>query len=189
MRVLRVLMNSLEIEMDKEKWLRERPSFRSLVGKTNLIGVEIGVDSGLNAVNILTHLDIKKLYLIDPWVHYGGMSGHGAMSPEDAVEKCYEHTVKITEQFKDKVVIIRDFSSDVVGDIPNNLNFVYIDGNHRFEYVLQDIENYLPKITSNGQIAGHDFKSGELGVVNAVKELFGNKYRQDTWDWWYSNEA
>ena len=42
-----------------------RSSFNQLKNKQNLVGAEIGVGLGLNALEILEGLDIKILYLID----------------------------------------------------------------------------------------------------------------------------
>ena len=86
---------------------------------------------------------------------------------------------------EDKVVFIKSLSEEAVGKVPENVDFVYIDGNHRYEYVKKDIELYWPKIKIGGVLAGHDFKSGEDGVRKAVKEYFGGRYThiERSWDW------
>lgn len=57
-----------------------------------------------------------------------------------------------------------------------SLDFVFIDANHRYEYVKEDIFAWTPKIKLGGLIAGHDYNHGELpGVTKAVNEIFGNK--------------
>lgn len=163
-----------------------RPALKTLKDKRNLVGVEIGVDSGLNALEILQGLDIKKLFLIDPWKHYGGMTGHGAL-PDDArlVKGCYDHARKILEDYEDKLVWLIDISENVVNKVDDNLDFVYIDGNHRYEYISKDIELYYPKVKIGGMISGHDFKGGEPGVVRAVQERFAGKCYRSQWDWWH----
>ena len=47
-------------------------------------------------------------------------------------------------------------SEDAVDDIPEKLDFVYIDGNHAYEYVKKDIGLYYPKLKKGGVIGGHD---------------------------------
>ena len=42
-----------------------RPFFNNLQSKKDLVGVEVGMGNGLNSLNILNNLDIKKLYIID----------------------------------------------------------------------------------------------------------------------------
>lgn len=58
--------------LEKANWFSKinRPSLRTLENNKDLIGVEIGTDAGLNALNILENLDIKKLYLVDPYTMY-----------------------------------------------------------------------------------------------------------------------
>ena len=48
-----------------------RPCERlALKGKKDLIGVEIGVFEADHALSLLENLDIKKLYLVDPYEMY-----------------------------------------------------------------------------------------------------------------------
>jgi len=167
---------------------QDRPSFISLKDKKNLVGVEIGVMSGKNAEDMLLHLDIKTLYLIDPFCNCDSMMGHGVLEDNKIGEECFQATVKRMAPFEDRVVIIRETSLDAKDLIPSYLDFVYIDGNHRYPFVLGDIQNYNPKVIEGGQIAGHDFKTGEPGVQKAVRECFGDKFKQQMWDWWHIKE-
>ena len=169
-------------------FFEDRPSFKNLIGKYDLIGVEIGVDSGENAFNLLTNLSIKKLYLIDPWYGYADLDGHGVIGDDENAERCYQHTFTIMKPFGDKVEIIRALSESVASVIPNTLDFLYIDGNHRYPWVIKDIRNYAPKVREGGQVAGHDMKSGEPGVEKAVREYYGDSFNQREWDWWHIKE-
>jgi len=70
-------------------------------------------------------------------------------------------------------------------DVPM-LDFIYIDGNHEYEYVKKDIEMYWHKIKDGGIMAGHDIQL--KGVSDAVLE-FARKnnldiYFGDRRDWW-----
>jgi predicted O-methyltransferase YrrM len=143
-----------------------------------LIGVEIGVDKGYNSKNMLLALSIKKLYLIDPytsWVSNGKKLDYAS----------FEKTKKMLRNFEDKIEIIKKTSEDAINDIPDGLDFVYIDGNHDYEYVKKDIKMYYPKIKEGGVIGGHDFNATSLGVVKAVTEYFGfEKLQAGAIDWW-----
>jgi cephalosporin hydroxylase len=44
-----------------------------------------------------------------------------------------------------------------------SLDFVYIDGNHGYEAVLDDLAAWSPKVRTGGFISGHDYR------VNAAK--------------------
>lgn len=53
------------------------------------------------------------------------------------------------------------------------IDFVYIDGNHLYEFVKMDIEAWLPKIARPGWIGGHDYQNKVApGVKSAVLEMF-----------------
>jgi cephalosporin hydroxylase len=39
----------------------------------------------------------------------------------------------------------------------NSLDFVYIDANHAYNYVVQDIELWYPKVKKGGYLCGHDY--------------------------------
>jgi len=51
-------------------------------------------------------------------------------------------------------------------------DFVYIDGNHKYNHVKEDILKWLPKVNPNGVIAGHDYNHAYEGVIKAVDEIF-----------------
>jgi len=134
-----------------------------------LVGVEIGVNYGWNMNNILRVLPIKKLYLIDP-----------------IQTKKYCKRVK---PFLDKVMYIQDYSFNCIENIPNDLDFVYIDGNHSYDVVEQDIELYYPKVKVGGVIGGHDYikTDDEHNVLDAVN-MFVSENKLDlnvvSPDWW-----
>ena len=52
------------------------------------------------------------------------------------------------------------------------LDFVFIDGSHRYEDVKKDIEFWIKKVKKGGYIGGHDYDN--KNVHNAVNELLGD---------------
>lgn len=142
--------------------------------KNKLIGVEIGVEYGLNAKTILRFLPIEKLYLIDP---YTGKSG----------DSIFKEAKKFLKKFNSKIEFIRKTSEEAIKEIPNNLDFVYIDGNHNYEDVKRDIELYYIKVKKNGIIGGHDFWANQIGVCKAVLDFVSHnnlKLHGNLTDWW-----
>lgn len=171
--------------------LLPRPMIRMVKGlnKKELVGVEIGVLNGENAKNILETLDIKKLYLVDPYVVYPEYLDIRTPVFSTIKKRADENL----EKFKDKIdwKIMR--SADATHLIPDNLDFVYIDGNHSYTFCLQDIKDYWPKIKKGGIIGGHDYynMSKAREVKKAVDEFAAeNKLKvysavgNGLCDWW-----
>lgn len=130
----------------------------------DLVGAEIGVGFGENAENMLRVLSIRKLFLIDPFQPY--------LQDGELITRWYSKSVFSTEnrlsKFKDKIEFVRRESSKASNLIPDNLDFVYVDGNHAYQFVKKDLQLYYPKVRENGVIGGHDFSIGSLGVCKAV---------------------
>jgi len=153
-----------------------------------LVGVEIGVFRGINAYSILSFLPIKKLYLIDSYLEYDNykedwIPNHSQRDFNDDYMEARKRLLK----YKNKIQFIRATSSEAITQIPDNLDFCYIDGNHAYEYVKQDIELYYPKICMGGIIGGDNFETEFQGVPKAVLEFVGQnnlKLRGANKDWW-----
>lgn len=139
------------------KYIYERPMivFISKMGKRNLVGVEIGVYKGDNAYFILKNLSIRKLFLIDPYLEYKEYKGQfGWTEVEQPVfDKHFAQAQRKVKEFGKRAIFIRKKSEDAVSDVPDKLDFVYIDGNHDYEFVKQDIELYYPRLERGGYLA------------------------------------
>jgi len=155
-----------------------RPFELLLKGREKLVGAEIGVYRGQHAKEILSNLNIKKLYLVDPWEKY---NEYKEKKLNNQLEEAYFDCKKLLKEFDDgRVVWMKGFSIDIAKKIKDNtLDFVYIDGNHSYDFFKMDLEAWLPKIKKGGFIGGHDFDSNvdkitlegiEYGVKRAVNE-------------------
>lgn len=63
-----------------------------------------------------------------------------------------------------------------------SLDFVFIDGDHQFESVKNDIQCWLPKIKKGGVLAGHDYTCWWESVTAAVTYVFGEGNYSDPWN-------
>jgi len=139
--------------------------------KQNLIGVEVGVWKGSNAKDMLEFLPIKKLYLVDPYLHYNNYNDY----KEDDMDEMYLKVKKKFEPFGDKVELIRKMSFDALDNIPDECDFIYIDANHAYEFVKKDLELFYPKVKKGGILGGHDYHYlRHPGVTKAVDEFCNN---------------
>jgi len=131
---------------------------------SDLICVEVGVRSGEHALAML-ELPIKQLYLIDSYDPYLDIDEWCEASKQseylhDLVGRIREHT------FRHKVRIILADSQAISQQFENGtLDYVYIDANHKYEAIKEDIKNWFPKIKPHGVLAGHDFHIVQQAII------------------------
>jgi len=149
----------------------------------NSVGAEIGVHLGHFSALILDIVKPSKLHLIDPWKYeaseaysgsfYGGM----AKGEQPELEARYETVLRKFQVLIDsgKVEVNRGTSEEVAQNFPDEyFDWVYIDGNHFYEYVKQDMELYLKKVKVGGYLTGDDYTEEgwwKGGVKKAVDEM------------------
>lgn len=132
-----------------------------------LVGAEIGFGFGINAENLLKELHIKKLYCIDPFIAEKYWQGNRQISTYS--DKTKSRLSKLKQD--PRVKFIPCFSSKATEYIIEPLDFVYIDGNHTYTYVLNDLKKYYPLVKNLGYIGGHDYIFGQQGVIAAVQDF------------------
>lgn len=157
----------------------------------NIIMAEVGCYSGNSTLLFLKSGKIKTFYAIDPWssVHEGGYDN----VPKDKIkrrkevyanmpfaEKLFDERI---ESF-DNIIKLKMKFSDSINKLPI-LDFIYIDGMHEYEYVLEDIKLSKSIIKSGGIMAGHDYAPKFPGVIKAVNEMFDIQkiklYKDSSW--------
>lgn len=118
------------------------------------VGAEIGVFEGALTRALLTRIPDLKLYGIDLWENYIGYKEDLAAK---ALEGAYEKAQENVRGFD--CTLLKGWSNEIVKQFEDeSLDFVYIDGNHKFEYVIEDIALWSPKVRKGGIVAGHDYK-------------------------------
>jgi hypothetical protein len=133
------------------------------------MGAEIGVERGVYSEQLCKEIPGLELYCIDPWKAYKGYREHVTQKKLDGF---YEITEKKLAPYNCK--LIRKFSMDAVNDFEDgSLDFVYIDGNHEFIHVAQDIAEWSKKVRIGGIVSGHDFKrqSSRSKYICHVKDV------------------
>jgi hypothetical protein len=149
----------------------------------NSVGAEIGVHKGEFSARILEIVRPKQLHLIDPWKHessdaykdalYGGQAkkGQDEMDRRHA-DVCAKFQAEIG---RDQVKIHRGYSTDILDQFANDFfDWVYIDGNHLYDFVKKDIELSFRKTKVGGWVTGDDYMDGgwwDGGVKKAVDEF------------------
>ena len=60
------------------------------------------------------------------------------------------------------------------------LDLVFIDADHRYECVKQDITSWLPKLRDGGILCGHDIFTYYSNFVEEIRNIIDNSLDQDT---------
>ena len=145
-----------------------------------IIGVEIGVLNGSTAKKILETLPLVTHIMVDPWEvpdsnsSYAKSGDENSLKPQKDHDEAYERVVAISSRHPDNSIIHRMYSSEAVELYDDkSLDYVFIDGDHSYEGVRNDIEIWIDKVKPGGWIGGHDYDHPRLpGVKMAVDEAF-----------------
>jgi len=120
------------------------------------VGAEIGVDRGLYAKWICTKNKKTKLFLVDPYKAYSGFIEREHSLGQSQLDDSYEHAKQRLANYN--VVFVKKTSMEAVKDFKDeSLDFVFIDANHTFEFVVNDIAEWSKKIRKGGIVSGHDY--------------------------------
>lgn len=128
---------------------------------------EIGVEQGKFSRVICKANPNGKLFAVDAWTTYKGYRDY--LNREFIVE-----VEKIARQSlaKYNVQFVKGFSMDVVGQFKDeSLDAVYIDANHEYKWVLEDITEWSKKVKSGGIVSGHDYYRSTISLKRVRCEV------------------
>ena len=138
-------------------------------------GAEIGVLMARYSEILFQNIPGLKLYCVDSWRQ---IPHHRAVA-EAAREKLATYNA----------VVIHKTSMEAVKDLDDeSLDFVYIDANHRYRSVRDDITGWTKKVRKGGIVSGDDYyhlPDSKYGVVEAVDEyvkIHGYDLHTTKWD-------
>lgn len=141
---------------------------------------EIGVAKGRTCKRILKRCSSIKVYwAIDHWKHYESCDRYGGVSNDDW-ELMYSGVCDLIQWFR-SLRIFRIESIKAAGLFPPEyFDFLFIDADHKYESVKEDVLVWLPKVKKGGLICGHDYpddvkRKKYRGVVAAVNEILGRE--------------
>ncbi len=135
---------------------------------------EVGVYEGFLSERILKICKPQKLYLVDPWMALPHTKK--AKYSEEAQNRRYG---TVLEKFKKEIetgtaILVRKKSDEAAAlFFDGEFDFVYVDGDHAYEQVKKDLQNYYPKVKAGGILAGDDYNLE--GVGRAVDEFVKEK--------------
>ncbi len=146
--------------------------------------VEIGVALGGHAETILQHTNITNYFGIDPYVPYDPNDGfqqdvgnYSTLGIQFNFNSLFHWVRDVRlERFGDRCNLIRKTSLTARSDFPDeSLDCVFIDGDHRYEAVFNDLEAWFPKLKKGHLMIGDDYWMP--AVSSAVDTFFATHDR------------
>jgi hypothetical protein len=166
------------------KYIHSRDELPYILNSLNLFGagVEIGIKNGIFSEYLLTVWQGKKLHSIDPWIEFPiNEYIDSANVDNDQQEEFYKQTCNRLRRFNLRSEILRTTSAEAARQFDTGqLDFAYIDAQHHYEAVKEDLGLWYPKVKKGGILSGHDYIDGErdhgvFGVKAAVDEFAASK--------------
>lgn len=117
--------------------------------------LEVGAGIGESATLLLGYPQIKRVILVEKSTERV-MSLYERFAIHNTLGRCLVHHARSPEAAEEYD--------------PGSLDVVYLDGEHDYGSVREDIEAWLPK--ANRFLAGHDYTTQWPGVQKAVDECF-----------------
>jgi len=147
-------------------------------------GVEVGLCHGRYAKILLDNIPGLELIGIDAFRPYGGHGINRIQSTHDANILTAHEALKDYPKF---VMVVSDANDASKWIADGSLDFVFIDSDHSYEAVKQDINDWTPKVRKGGIVSGHDYYTGKynkIGVIRAVDEYVAeNGYDLQLTEW------
>ena len=136
-------------------------------------GAEIGVRAAAYSKVICDLVPGVELFCIDPWMKHNSISQ----------ERQEEYIILAKETLKPyNAKFIRKYSMDALTDFENrSLDFVFIDGDHLFDFVAPDIIFWAQKVKRYGIIAVHDYCNCYMGGVIKAVDAYTYCHRIEPW--------
>ncbi len=139
-------------------------------------GAEIGVAGGVFSEAMCQSIPGLELWCIDIWHPYRGNRWAGSyLRNENGFKGATERLAKYNTH------IMREMSMEAVKKFRDgSLDFVFIDSNHAFDYVMQDLIEWSKKVRVGGIVSGDDYSpmrnGGVIEAVDAYTKVHGIKF-------------
>lgn len=178
----------------KKKGVRRWHMICRLVGTAGeIVGAELGVYEATNAQELLRRIPGLTLYCVDRWQRYPreeiANPSFTNLTTKDQrfYNRVYEKAVQRLSEFGERAIIKKGETREMAAEVPDGLDFVFVDAGHKYDAVFHDILIWLPKIRKGGWMIGHDYGSKHHPEVKqAVDDFFKERNVSHGKDrtWW-----
>lgn len=154
-----------------------------------LTGIEVGSFQGESTKLFFNHLDIKRLYSIDPYTdNYDTTDG---TSFQDMKKVKHNFRYRLAKEIKEKRLITLEMSADKAYHafktqrLDKDIDFIYIDGCHKYFHFVNDLKTFSNLVRPGGLICGHDYNHKDIQI--GLERYFGRPPEKiyDDQSWFY----
>lgn len=144
-------LNIQNYKISKDWFSSNAYYFKYLMNKLpeNFKYLEIGSFEGNSAIFVSSNFPRSEITCVDPWVNYEEHINENLTN----VEKIFDSNTRNLMNIKK----IKNTSNNFFIKNKQNYNFIYIDGYHKYEYVLQDCLNSWQALLPGGILACDDY--------------------------------
>lgn len=180
--------NELSTLMNERAFLHneEVPLLSKYAHDVSGVIVEIGsAFGGSPALLLVNKKEETEVHSIDPFI-VDSMANFQATE-----QKCRRNVEKVLSATKksDAIknwILHKDYSYNIIKQWEKTIDLLFIDGDHTYEAVKKDFEDWYPHVSKNGVILLHDsrkekdtpidtFNRGWTGPTKLAKELVSDK--------------
>lgn len=137
--------------------MKNRYEFAKYLTENNYkIGIEIGTYKAIYSKYLLENWE-GYLYLVDVWRNLPSdeyVDMNNQENPKQIIGEAFDNLIG----YENRTTLIRGSSNNTYHLFPDEFfDFIYIDANHKYKYVIHDMKKWYPKLKKGGTFAGHDW--------------------------------
>lgn len=124
------------------------------------IGSYLGASSCCIAEGIPKSKKNVKVFCVDTWEND---------SMSEGLKDTFLDFKQNTKRYEEIIVPLKGWSHDIAQTFEQNIDFLFIDGDHSYDAVKKDIDLWMPKLNPGALLIMHDSGWAE-GVQRVIRE-------------------
>ena len=155
---------------DIDGWFNHHAAYDYLIHNMPQDGtfVELGAWLGKSSAYLCDTATYQEIIIVDTWKgSLNELTTTHKLATEVDIYKVFVQNMG-TRKYKAIKATSKAISKKFANE---SLDVVFIDLNHTYEAIKEDIRLWLPKVKKGGYLAGDDYHEHWKGVIQAVDEL------------------